>query len=310
MPTALITGINGFVGPHLKHELETHGYEVFGLGRQAVEAENYYAADITDAARMQAVIKEVQPTHIFHLANISSPAIAEAHSDLTHAISVDGTINLFEAARRIDDRPRVLIVSSAHVYGEPEYLPIDERHPLRGHGVYAAARLEQEQIVQTYQNQVQTIIVRSFNHTGPGQPDTFVIPKIVKQIVEIKQGKRVKLELGNVNVKRDISDVRDVARAYRLLLEQDQSGFAVNVCRGQSIGLKEVIESVKVLAGLNTVEIALNQELLRAYDVPDIYGDRSLLTELTGWQPEIPYEDMLREIYRYWKQQLTNNSAF
>lgn len=305
MKRALITGSNGFVGPYLTRELEAHGFEVFGLGKEVGEGERYYQADITDKNRIIEIMSVVAPSDIVHLAGISSPPFAEEHSDLTREVNVGGTINLLEAAAGLGTRPRVLIVSSMHVYGEPEHLPMDEAHPLHGKGVYAASRLEQEQMAESYTDRLPIVVTRSFNHTGAGQADTFVIPKIVKQAIEIKLGQRAQLELGNINVKRDISDVRDVVRAYRLLLESEQSGLTANVCRGESISLKNVIERVKVLAGLSTVEIALNQGLLRPHDVLDLYGDHGLLTKFTGWQPEIGYDQMLSDMYEYWLAHLT-----
>lgn len=298
---ALITGINGFVGPYLQKELEAEGYEVFGLGQEKIDKVKYFQADIVDLARVKKIIKAVSPTHVYHLAGISSPSFAEKNSELTNAVNIDGTKNLLEACLGLASKPKVLVVSSSHVYGGPNKLPVSESHLLLGEGVYAESRIKQERVVEQYFNFLPVVVTRSFNHTGAGQPDNMVLPKIIKHIVEIKNGLRSRLELGNIEVKRDFTDVRDVVKAYKQLLECGKEGFTVNVCRGESIALKDVISHVKVLAQLDNLEIYINPDFVRSKDVLDMYGDNSLLKSYTRWTANISYNQMISDIYAYWK---------
>jgi len=309
MPKALITGINGFVGPYLKDELEKNHYQVFGLDRSAgqMEENRFFLADITNKLEVETAIKSLMPDFVFHLAGFSSPYLAEKDPELVKAINVGGTKNLLEATAQLTKPPRILIVSSSHVYGDPRYLPIDEKHPLLGYDAYAQSRLEQEELVFSYKEKLPWIIARSFNHTGPRQGEDFVVPKIVKQIVESKAGQRGSLKCGNINVRRDISDVRDVTAAYRLLAEQDKNNLVCNVCRGESISLKEIIESVKVLAQLTDIPTEIDPRLVRVGEAKEVCGDNSLLKSLTGWKIEYSYAQLLEDIFIYWKQKILIN---
>ncbi len=300
MERILITGIKGFVGPYLKRELEAHDFEVFGLGREEGSGNKYYQADILDAERIAKIVAEVCPTHIAHLAGFSSPAEAEKQPQLVYNVNFRGTENVFIAAAGMKERPRILVVSSAHVYGQPKYLPITEEHPLKGKGAYAKSRIAQEMLVSDWCSELSINVARSFNHTGPGQSDTMVLPKAAKQIVELKLGKRKALELGNIYLRRDLSDVRDVVRAYCLLLMSDVKNVTVNVCRGESMLLRDMVESMARLTGLADVPIITDTAAIRADDPPDVYGSHDKLTALTGWRPEISYEEMIMGVYKYW----------
>lgn len=303
---ALVTGINGFVGLYLKNELERNGYIVFGLGTKPYkDRPNYYVADITDRDRVREVMEEIQPVYIFHLAGISSPPFAEKNPELTYRVNVEGTRNLLDAAAALPSAPRILIVGSAHVYGEPLYLPIDEKHPLRGQGVYVDSRLKQEELTWQYQASIPFVITRSFNHTGPRQSDTFVIPKIVKQAIEVQKGLRHELSMGNIDIKRDITHVRDVVHAYRLLLEQPRMGIVSNVCRGESIALKNIVEYVRVLTHCNEMPVAVNSDFVRSGDAPDICGSIALLRTLIDWQPRFDYQAMIADVYHFWNQHVS-----
>lgn len=300
---ALITGINGFVGPYLKNELEQNGYTVFGLGTEAHEEQDrYFQADITDKKRVEEVVKEIKPEYMFHLAGIGVPASAEQNRALIHSVNVFGTKNILDAALLSDSISKILIVSSAYVYGDPLYLPIDEKHPLNGKGPYAESRIQQEEMISGYMDKLPLIITRSFNHTGPGQSDTFVIPKIVKQAIEVQKGLRRELTMGNTDVKRDITHVRDVVHAYRLLLEQPRAGVISNVCRGESIALKDIVEYARVLTQCDEMPVAINPDFVRSGDAPDIYGSIEMLRTLIDWQPQFDYQAMVADVYHFWSQ--------
>ncbi len=301
MKKVLITGANGFVGKYLEKELSDYGYDVIGLD---ILGSVDYAVDITDEDAVRQAIKKIQPHFIFHLAGFSSPYEAEKNSELARSINVGGTRSILEAALLLQDKPKILVVSSAYVYGIPQYIPIDEKHSLAGVGVYAESRKEQEKLIETYNDKLSIIVTRSFNHTGAGQKENFVIPKIMKQIVEIDKGSKKDLSMGNINISRDITDVRDVVRAYRLLLEQKKDGIICNVCRGESISLKEVIGYGKVFSGLKKIDIHTDLDFIHKNEILDIYGDNSYVKDLIDWEPKFSYKDMLNDIYTYWKSKI------
>ncbi len=300
MKRALITGINGFVGSYLEKELALHGYSVFGMGREDVQKSHYFHVDVTEEKKVHDAILEIKPEYIFHLAGIGVPAVAEKDPELAYKVSVYGTKHVLEAATKLEHTPKILVTGTAQVYGTPEYLPIDEKHPLNAKGSYAVSRLDQEKVVVSYSSKLPMVLTRSFNHTGPGQSDDFVIPKILKHIAEIKKGIRESIELGNIEIKRDISYVGDVVSAYRLLLEQDAFCGTVNVCRGESISLKEVVEYGRILAQMEEIPITVNQAFIRAHDALDLYGDATLLHSIISWKPRVSYKDLLEKIYQYW----------
>lgn len=301
--TALITGSMGFVGPYLKRELEDYGYEVFGLGCEKSKEDNYYCTDINDKDLLRSTMDAIKPNFVFHLAGVSSAQLAKKDPEVAYELNIKETESLLDVLSFRKD-VKVLIASSSHVYGRPEKLPVSENHPLNGTGPYAESRIKQEEVARKYMPNVPIVIARSFNHTGPYQYDVFVIPKIISQIVEIKKGKRKHLELGDTYVKRDILDVRDVVRAYVLLLEQSRFGITCNVCRGESISLNEVIEYGKQLAGLKEMELLVNPEFVNEDDVRDIHGDNTYLKSLIDWKPTITYKEMIRDIFNYWDKEI------
>lgn len=306
MPKALITGINGFVGPYLKDELEKNYYQVFGLDNTEGQMRKgrFFLVNIANKSEVEKVVGSLSPDLIFHLAGFSSPFLAEKNPELVEQINVGGTKNLLDVACKISKPPKILIVSSSHVYGDPKYLPVDEKHPLLGKGAYAKSRIKQEELVLSYREKLPFVIARSFNHTGPRQSEDFVVPNIIKQVIEVAVGRRQFFKFGDLNVKRDISDVRDVVAAYRMLLGQDKIGLVCNVCRGQSIALKNIVENVKVLARLHGVDIMEDAGLVRSGEPVDMYGDNSFLKSLTGWKIQRDYEQMINDIFLYWKQKI------
>lgn len=303
MKKALITGMHGFVGRYLQKELENNGYEVHGFSRDGAEA-NILHINVNDRAAVMKGIAELAPEYIFHLAGISSPGVAEKERQLTFDTHVEGTRNILDAALALANPPKVLVVSSSHVYGDPEYVPIDEKHPLLGRGAYAESRIEQEKMVQEYFSKLDIVITRSFNHTGPGQPDAFVVPKLVKHVVEIKKGTREFLEAGNLEVKRDILDVQDVVRAYRLLLEGTEFGRICNICRGEAIRLRDIVDITAKLCDLSNIDVRVNPAFIRANDPEEVYGDNSTLKTMIDWQVETSFPDLIQKIYSYWNNTL------
>jgi GDP-4-dehydro-6-deoxy-D-mannose reductase len=268
--TALITGSEGFVGPNLKRELEKNDYEVVGLDFQGNPD---FKCDITDRESLSKVINSVKPNFIFHLAGFSSPSKSFEKPELCFKINVEGTRNLLDISKKIEGC-RVLIVSSGEVYGNPEYLPIDEKHPLNPNSPYGESRVEQEKIALGYRN---NIIVRPFNHTGPDQPPIFAIPSFRKQIAEAKNGGVI--YTGNLEVVRDFSDVVDVVHAYRVLLEKGELGEIYNLGSGKGYRLRDVIESLIKDSGKD-LRIETDPEKYRKIDLSKLICDNTKIKNL------------------------------
>ena len=236
---ALITGIDGFVGKHLEHELIDNGYEVFGLSRKA-SGQNRFSCDINDFECLSRVIYNVMPDFVFHLAGFSTLPESFNEPELCFKINVDGTKNLLKAISQANINPRILVVSSSLVYGNPAYNPIDEACPLNPSSPYAYSRIEQEKAALS--SGLNVIIARSFNHTGPEQKDTFAIPSFKKQVRDAKTGDEILV--GNLDVVKDYSDVRDVVKAYRLLLEKGVFGEIYNVGSGKEYVMRKILERI------------------------------------------------------------------
>ncbi len=261
MKKALITGISGFVGPYLKKELEANGYKVYGMDRHGSE-KHVLKCDITDYSSVYNIIKKTRPDYIFHLAGFSSVSKSFVEPELCHDINVNGTKNLLDAVVSHKLKPRILIVSSADIYGEPEYMPIDEKHPVRPVSPYGVSRAEQEKLALSYDLPI--IISRSFNHTGPGQSDRFVIPSMRKQIGDAKDG--ASIYVGNLECIRDFSDVRDVVRAYRILAEKGKPGEIYNVGSGKGINLRELLMRLIKDSGKD-IKVVMEKKRLRKNDI-------------------------------------------
>lgn len=273
---ALITGITGFVGPHLKRELEHNKYDVYGLALSD-GGNKVFKCDITNSDRVLEVIQEIMPDCIFHLAGFSSVSKSFQQPDKCYKINVTGTKNLLDAVKKSGIRPRILIVSSAEVYGVPKYLPIDEKHPLNPISPYGKSRVEQEEIA--LKSGLPVIISRSFNHTGPGQSDSFVIPSFRKQIKEAKDGGTI--YVGNLGVVRDFSDVRDVVKAYRILVEKGKEGDIYNVGSGIGYGLRDILDKLVMLSG-KKLEIKKDISKIRKDDIPKLIADNGKVLALGG----------------------------
>ena len=267
---AMITGSEGFVGPYLRKELEKHDYEVIGID---LSGNPDFKCDITDRKSLERIILLNKPCHIFHLAGFSSPSQSFKQPEFCFKINVEGTRNLLESASKLNNR-RVLIVSSAEVYGNPKYLPVDENHPLAPLSPYGFSRVEQEKLALGYPN---TIIARSFNHTGPGQNSDFVIPSFIQQVDNTEDGGTI--HVGNLEVIRDFSDVQDVVRAYRLLLEKGNLGEIYNIGSGIGYKLGEVLKRLIKKSGKN-ITVKIDPEKYRKVDIYELVCDNTKIKKL------------------------------
>ena len=300
MKRVLITGISGFVGSYLSNELESEGYEIFGIStKKSTDNKNIFVADITDYEAIFNIIDKVRPDQIYNLAAVSSISMSEEDKNLTFDVNFKGPKNILEAILKLGLETRVLLVSTSQVYGKVIYLPIDENHPLNPTNTYARSKLEQESLLDYYDG-LNIAIVRSFNHTGPGQTEAFVLPNFARQIIAMKNGVQSnELVVGNLSVKRDFTDVRDIVKAYRLILENGATGI-YNVCSGKSHKLKILLDEMLKIAGVNAV-IKTDDGLFRENENPDLYGSFEKLRKVTGWEPTIKMDQTLKDILGYWQ---------
>lgn len=216
-------------------------------------------------------------------------------------INVGATKNLLEAVLSVGIKPDILIVSSSHVYGNPIYNPIDEKHPLKANSPYSRSRIDQERVALRYNLPV--IISRSFNHTGPGQPPDFFCSSLTEQIAEIEAGVKDSLTVGNTMVIRDISDVRDIVRGYLCMLQR--GGHKIyNIGSGRGYRIIDIIRTALELADIDNINIIEDRKLLRSSDPEKIVCDYSLLNRDTGWKPMIPLKETLSDMLSYWRKKI------
>ncbi len=313
----MVTGANGFVGRYLLRELSGAGYELLavdlaGPGQAGPEeypgGTVYRRCDLRDAVGVNELLEQSEPESIFHLAARSSAARSFQDPAGTFQANLIGTLNLLEAVRRIGLEARMLLIGSSEEYGvrAPEEMPLSEDSPIEPVSPYAASKAAQNligmQYFRTFGSNV--IMTRSFSHTGPGQTDIFVLPSFARQCAEIGAGKTAPvISTGNLDVERDFLDVRDVARAYRLLMEEGKAGKVYNVCSGSGINLRKALDAIVSSSGVQ-VEIRTDQGLLRPVDIPVMIGDNSRLREDTGWKREISASRMLEDLVSWWQEKI------
>jgi GDPmannose 4,6-dehydratase len=300
----LVTGISGFVGEYLTRFLLEKGYEIYGLDRLGtpVEGVNVFQADLLDREKIFQIITETKPDQIIHLAAQSSVAKSWENPDLTMQVNVEGTQILLDAVRHAKLNSRILVVTSAEIYGVPNEIPIKESHYLNPTSPYGKSRLEQERLIKDYKERfnMDIVISRSFPHTGPGQSKEFVCSSFAYQITMIEAGKQEPILLvGNLEAERDFMDVRDVVRAYYLLINSD-TNEVYNVCSGQGVKVSNIL---KILLSNSKVQIEVKQDpaRIRPNDIPVLVGNNVKILEFTGWKPNISFEQTLIDILNYWR---------
>jgi GDP-4-dehydro-6-deoxy-D-mannose reductase len=301
---AFITGGRGFVGPWLGQHLEACGDTVTVTGAEV---------DITDAVALRDAIGAARPDAVYHLAAQSSVQASWDDPAATFEINTIGTLNVLDAVHRRAPTARVLLVSSVEVYGavDPADLPLDESARFRPATPYAASKAAAEMAgIQAYLGWgVDVVRARPFTHTGPGQAARFFVASMAQQIVLAAGAGVTELRTGKLDVGRDISDVRDVVRAYRLLVEKGQAGEVYNVCSGRSVTLDHVVRLLLELAGSDLV-VATDPARLRPVDLPDVRGDPTRLRQATGWEPDYPLDQTLLDVLAYWRSQPASVAPF
>ena len=288
MSRVLIFGAGGFVGSYLCKEFLNNGYKVSGTDKgegSALPSEvDFYKTDLMQADEVEKLIGQIQPDIIVNLAAISSVGASWNMPQTTMAINVIGALNIMEAARKSEQKPRILFVGSSEEYVISEN-PLDENTQLNANNPYGISKVTQEQFAKLYREQygLKIYCVRPFNHTGIGQRDTFVLPSFCKQVAEIdKSGKDGKIQVGNLKVKRDFSHVKDVVRAYRMIVESDNCNQIYNVGSGNAYSLEDMLTYIIGLSNQN-IEIEVDQNRIRPTDQPVICCDRSLIGKELGY---------------------------
>ena len=292
-----VTGAIGFVGGWLQREL-------LGAGHEIVAAPGPDELDIADRDQLVRWFSK-GPDAVVHLAGMAFAPDARSDPAEAFRVNVGGTIAVFEALRELGLRPPVLVTGSSEIYGSPrpEDLPLSEASPLAPRQPYAVSKAAQEgvAIAAAVRWGFPVVVTRSFNHSGPGQRPVFVLPAMARRVAAVRRGASTSLNAGNIDVRRDIGDVRDVVRAYRLLLESLAEGrlgrapLVVNVATGRAEPIRSMIDQLCTLAGVSP-EVRIDPGLVRADDPPEIRGDATLLGELTGWRPEIPLTQTLSDL--------------
>lgn len=289
---ALVTGACGFVGKHLVRHLLDSGDEVVGtyLGPKPdpIEGARLLPLDITDRDACSRLLNSEKPEVIYHLAGISFVPEAEADFGRTLQVNVTGAVNLCRAEATF------VFASSSEVYGQAEALPIEETAPLRPANAYSLSKMFAEAALARYAKRL--VILRPFNHLGPGQSDRFAASTFARQLAAIARGQAEPvLKVGNLEAVRDFSDVRDVVRGYRLAALRREGVF--NLCSGRGVPVADLLHGLIEASGLN-VEIVQDPERMRPAEVPFFYGSFRLAKESLGWEPTITLDATLRDVYR------------
>jgi GDP-4-dehydro-6-deoxy-D-mannose reductase len=300
----LVTGGTGFAGRHLIAELLQNDYSILATSNTSDIADGVETVqvDLTDFSEVENIdFKQIGA--IFNLAGLA--AVGPSFDEPVKYLEVNSKIqiNLFEACLRQTARPRFLVISSGNVYCTDE-LPITESSKVEPVSPYAVSKITQEVIGQYYGSRgFEVITSRSFNHIGPGQLEGFIAADLAKQIAQAEKSGQSNIMVGNLEAKRDYTDVRDIARAYRLLIEKGRAGETYNVCSGRSVSGHEILEGL-LGHSKKDLKVETDQKLIRPSDKPNIYGDNSKIKADTGWTPEIPLNQTLKDTLDFWRKQL------
>ena len=311
----LITGITGFVGSHLADFLLAQpDIQVFGIQRWRSNTANIDhlkghlhmdECDLRDASSVRQVVEAVKPDRVFHLAAQSFVPMSWSAPSETMVTNAVGQLNLFEAIRACGLSARIQVAGSSEEYGwvEDRELPIRETNPLRPLSPYAVSKVTQDLLGYQYAKSYQMHIVRTraFNHTGPRRGEVFASSNFAKQLALIEAGQQEPvIQVGNLEARRDFSDVRDIVRGYWLALEHGQAGEVYNLCSGRETSIRELLD---ILIGLSRarVSVQVDPQRLRPSDVRRLRGDGTKFATHTGWRPEIPLEQTLADLLNYWR---------
>lgn len=307
---ALVIGGAGFVGNYLIERLSSDGHKVYATCLANEKIENAecesFNLDILDKSAVKDILSDVKPDWIFHLAAQSSVSYSWKNPQLTVDVNIKGTVNILDAMRESGfDKTRIILIGSGEEYGyiREGACPIKETEPLNPGNIYAATKACQSMIGSIYARAygMDIVMVRAFNHIGPAQLTQFVVADFCNQAAEIEKGNiKPEISVGNLAVKRDFTDVRDIVRAYELLAEKGVSGKIYNVGSGKAVLIEDIL---KLIVSKSTAEItvSVDKARLRPADVPVIEADISEIKADTGWEPEISLEKTIEDTLNYWR---------
>lgn len=319
MTRAFVTGAAGFAGSYLTEHLLARGREVFGLVLDRGDVRNLAQAlageraaalhlvegDLCDKQVLSDAVRDSRPDEIYHLAAQSSVRQSLQDPALTFQVNVLGTQGVLEAACLRAVRARILYVGSADAYGESARSgrPLEEGDPLLPVSPYGSSKAAAEEVARRYGEErgLHIVRVRPFPHTGPRHSAHFVYPDLARQLCEIRVGRRAaRVEIGHGEVRRDLSDARDVTAAYVLALERGEAGAVYNVCSGRSLSVREALDVMMELAGVSA-EVVVRADRLRPHDLETLRGSSHALRTRTGWAPRVPLETTFRDLLAYWE---------
>lgn len=306
----IVTGINGFVGPHLAHELKNRNITVIGVGTDAQPKnsellDEYIACDLTDAESVASSIDFTDVDAVIHLAGLSNQGKSFAEPQLFITANSAMVVNLFEAATAQDKKPRFVIVSTGALYNSDQPMPLSEESAITFNSPYAVSKHVTENLSDYYGKRgFESVVVRPFNHTGPGQGPGFLIPDLSRQLLEVGEGGT--LRVGNLSTRRDYSDARDIVRAYADIATAESVPHNLyNLCSGKSRSGEEILALLaKAFFGReDAVATEVDPSRVRPNDPPEIFGDNSRMQEDYGWTPTIPLEQTINDYVAWMKTQ-------
>lgn len=303
MKRVLIFGASGFVGSYLSQEFIDNGYKVVGTdkvnGHMLPTEVEFYETDLMKNSEVENLINNVAPDIIVNLAAISSVGYSWNIPQITVQINVIGALNIMEAARKSEKKPKILFVGSSEEYVISNTL-IDESTELNASNPYGISKVTQEQFAKLYRDQygLKVYCVRPFNHTGVGQRESFVLPSFCKQVAEIeKSGTSGVIKVGNLQVKRDFSHVKDIVRAYRMIVESNDCEKIYNIGSGKAYSLNEMLNYIVGLSN-QKITVEIDPERFRPTDQPVVCCNNDLIRKNLGWEPQYTVFDALKEIYQ------------
>ncbi len=303
---AAVTGSSGFVGSHLIPYLRGHGDEVVTIDRTGTPP-----VDVTDAAEVRDVLRAARPDAVYHLAALSHIGQSWDAPEAVFRINALGALNVLRGC--IDAGvERVLVAGSADVYGVvgPEDLPLTEESPIRPVTPYGASKAAADVLaLQAFLGDgLVTLRVRAFNHTGPGQSTSMLVPGLAQRIADAKRSASSKIAVGQLDIVRDLTDVRDVVRAYRLLVEHGTPGEAYNVCSGRGATVRDIAQGLTAMSD-SLLTLVVDSELLRTVDVPRLVGSPAKLCAATGWEPEFDLRTTMHDVLTEARTRVTHRPA-
>jgi len=307
MKKALVTGAEGFVGKHLMIELMRNGYHVFGTSR--IRQSGYLKMDVTNYEEVRSVINETKPDYIFHLAAIAFVPSSWQDPQLTFEVNTIGALNIFNAVRSVGINPVIQIACSSEEYGlvHENEVPIKETNPLRPLSPYAVSKIAMDFLGYQYSQSygLKVIRTRAFNHSGPGRGEVYMTSTFAKQIAEIELGlKEPVIKVGDLTSVRDITDVRDTVRAYRLLVEKGIPGEVYNIATGKGYTAQEILDMLLSMSKKKRIKVEQDPKRMRPSDVKILIGDAKKTKKACGWSPKYEIRDTLKALLEFWRSEL------